>query len=104
TLAALIVSRFFIIAIISLGASLLGSIANAPTRTPTAGMREAAATSGGLETVVAGIALLSLACFAPWVLWRLLAPVEGAMDAALEGATRRPTAAASHPHLRDVKG
>ena len=101
TLTALIFSKFFIVAVISLGASLLGSIANAPTRTPTAGMREAAATSG-LETVVAGIALISLACFAPWVLWRLLAPVEGAMDTALEGATRRPTAAASHPHVRDL--
>jgi len=86
TLAALILSKVFIVGVISLGASMLSG-----------------ATQGAsLETVVAGVALLALATFAPWALWRLLAPVEGAMDSALEGATRHTSAAVSRPQVSSV--
>jgi hypothetical protein len=78
TLAALLLSKVFIVATISLGASMLSGVG----------------AGAGLESVVAGVALLGLATFAPWVLWRLLAPVEGALEVALEGAARLPMAAA----------
>ena len=88
TLAALILSKVFIVAVISLGASMVSG-----------------ATEGAsLETVVTGVALLGLATFAPWVLWRLLAPVEGAMDSALEGATRHTSSAVARPQVSTVSG
>ncbi len=67
-LAALIVSKFFIVAVISLGASMLSAVAGA----------------GGLEAVIAGSALLMLATFMPWTVWRMLAPVESAVDMAMD--------------------
>lgn len=75
-LAALILSKFFIVAVISLGASILGG-----------GGGPGAA--GGLEAVIAGVSLIALATFAPWLLWRALAPVEGAAVLAMAGAGRR---------------
>ncbi|MPZ87161.1 MAG: hypothetical protein GEU81_03610, partial [Nitriliruptorales bacterium] len=76
-LAALILSKFFIVAVISLGASILG------------GVDGGAGAGGGLEAVIAGVSLIALATFAPWLLWRALAPVEGAAILALAGAGRR---------------
>lgn len=80
-LAALILSKFFIVAVISLGASLLGG----------GGAGATGAGGGGLEAVIAGVSLIALATFAPWLLWRALAPVEGAAVLALAGAGRGST-------------
>jgi hypothetical protein len=80
-LTALILSKFVIVAVISLAAGAL-------------------TTGDGLNDVLAGAALLLLAAFAPFVILRLVPVVEAGMIGHLEGMSRRPvaatTSAASH--------
>ncbi len=68
-LAALVLSKFAIVAVLSLGAAALGQ-----------------STHGGLAGLLAGVALLVLGAFAPWALLRLLPLAEVASSSA--GALR----------------
>jgi hypothetical protein len=74
-LAALILSKFVIVAVISLAAGALAS-------------------GQGLDAVLAGAALLLTAAFAPFVLLRLVPMAEAGVIGHLEGLERRPVAAA----------
>jgi hypothetical protein len=80
-LASLIVSKFVIVAVISLAA---GALANGQ----------------GLDVVLAGAALLLTAGFAPFVLLRLVPMAEAGVISHLEGLERRPVAAAAGGALR----
>jgi hypothetical protein len=75
TIAALILSKFVIVTILSLAVSALGS--------GTAG------SDGGFATVLAGGALLLLAAFSPFVLLRLVPMVEAGAVQQLESARHR---------------
>lgn len=75
-LVALILSKFVIVAIISLAGSAL-------------------ADGDGLDAVLAGAALMLMAGFAPFVLLRLVPIAEAGVIGQLEGLERRPVAAAS---------
>ncbi len=74
-LVALILSKFIIVAIISLAGSAL-------------------AEGDGLDAVLAGAALMLMAGFAPFVLLRLVPIAEAGVIGQLEGLERRPVAAA----------
>jgi hypothetical protein len=76
-LVALILSKFVVVAVISLAASGLG-----------AGL--GAGPSDGLAAGLGGAALLLLAGFAPFVLLRLVPVVEAGVIAHMEGTSRRP--------------
>jgi hypothetical protein len=91
-LAALVLSKFVIVAVISLGASAVGQ------------------ENGGLRDVMAGAALLLVAGFAPFTLLRLVPVVEAAAIGHLEGLSRRPVNAAvstaalpSHPIIQQLR-
>ena len=75
TLAALVVAKLVIAAVLALAAGLLGS-------------------SSGVAGVVEGVALLAVAAGAPFVLLRLVPAVEAGAVAHLEGTARRPVGAA----------
>jgi hypothetical protein len=77
TLAALVLSKFVIVAVLSLGASQLG-----------------ADTGGGLANVLEGAAMLVLAACTPFTLLRLVPMVEQGTALQLEGARRRAQATA----------
>jgi hypothetical protein len=72
-LAALILSKFVIVAVLSLGVAMV-------------------ANGDGIDVAVSGGALLLLAAFAPFVVLRLAPVVEAAAIAHLEGIERRPLA------------
>jgi len=72
-LAALILSKFVIVAVLSLGVAMV-------------------ANGDGIDVAVSGGALLLLAAFAPFVVLRLAPVVETAAIAHLEGIERRPLA------------
>jgi hypothetical protein len=74
-LVALILSKFIIVAVISLAGGAL-------------------ARGGGLDAVLAGAALMLMAGFAPFVLLRLVPIAEAGVIGQLEGLERRPIAAA----------
>jgi hypothetical protein len=80
-LAALILSKFVIVAVISLAA---GALANGK----------------GLDAVLAGAALLLTAAFAPFVLLRLVPMAEAGVINHLEGLERRPLTAAGGGAVR----
>ncbi len=71
TLAALVLSKLVIAAVLALAAGLLGS-------------------SSGTAGVVEGVALLAVAAFAPFALLRLVPVVEAGAMSHLEGLARRP--------------
>jgi hypothetical protein len=75
-LAALILSKFVIVAVLSLGVAMVG-------------------TSDGVDVALSGGALLLLAGFAPFVVLRLAPIVEAAAIGHLEGIERRPVARAA---------
>ncbi len=75
TLAALVLSKLVIAAVLALAAGLLGD-------------------SSGVAGVVEGIALLAVAAFAPFALLKLVPAVEAGAAAHLEGLNRRPFQAA----------
>ena len=80
TLAALVLSKLVIAAVLALAAGLLGS-------------------SSGLAGVVEGIALLAVAAFAPFALLKLVPAIEAGAAAHLEGLGRRPVHAARAPRF-----
>jgi len=91
TLVALILGKFVIVSVLSLAAGALagGTGAAAPaggagssgTAAPTAG--------GGFAAVLGGAALLLLAAFSPWALFRLLPFLEAGAVGHLEGLSQR---------------
>lgn len=90
TLAALVLSKLVIVAVLSLAA---GALAGGTGSTPTG----AAHSGGGFASVLAGAALLLLAAFAPWSLFRLLPFLEAGAVGHLEGLGQRARNQASVP-------
>jgi hypothetical protein len=85
TLTALILSKFVIVATLSLAASAVGS--------GTAGTGDAGA---GFASVLAGAALLVLATFVPFSILRLIPMVEAGAVGHLDGVRQRATAGLTH--------
>lgn len=80
-LSAVILSKFVIVAVMSLAAGALNvDVAD-----------------DGYAAVVSGAAMMSLAAFAPYVLLRFIPVFEAGMSSQLEGTIRRPTAAVASP-------
>jgi hypothetical protein len=77
-LVALILAKFVIVAVISLGTALIGD------------------RSDGLQVTVSGAAVLLMAGFAPFALLRMVPLVEASVISHMEGMERRPFAAAAH--------
>jgi hypothetical protein len=82
TLAALVLSKLVIVAVLSLA---VGALAGGIGSTPSG----ASASGGGFASVLAGAALLLLAAFAPWSLFRLLPFLEAGAVGHLEGLSQR---------------
>ncbi len=82
TLAALILGKVVVVAVLSLAA---GALAGGVGATPSG----AAAPDGRVSSVLTGAALLLLAAFAPWSLFRLLPFVEAGAVGHLEGVAAR---------------
>lgn len=74
SLAALILAKFVIVATLTLGAGAMGSVS-------------------GVDQLAAGAAILFVAAFAPFVLFRMVPVVEAAAIAHLDGLSRRPARA-----------
>ena len=82
TLAALVLSKLVIVSVLSLAA---GALAGGTGSTPTG----ASGPGGGFASVLGGAALLLLAAFAPWSLFRLLPFLESGAVGHLEGLAQR---------------
>ncbi len=82
TLAALVLSKLVIVAVLSLA---VGALASGTGSTPSG----AAASGGGFASVLGGAALLLLAALAPWSLFRLLPFLEAGAVGHLEGLSQR---------------
>jgi hypothetical protein len=93
TLVALILSKFVIVSVLSLAA---GALAGGSGSSPS-GSAGSAAGGGSFTDVLGGAALLLLAAFAPWALFRLLPFLEAGAVGHLEGAGRRSVQAAIGP-------
>ncbi|HUE06793.1 MAG TPA: hypothetical protein VMP41_05165 [Acidimicrobiales bacterium] len=85
TLAALILSKFVIVAVLSLAA---GAVASGASGAPN---------SGGFNAVLAGGALLVMATFVPFAILRLIPAVEAGAVGHLEGLRQRGSAAVTGP-------
>jgi len=94
TLAALVLSKLVIVAVLSLA---VGALAGGTGSTPSG----ASGPGGGFASVLAGAALLLMAAFAPWSLFRLLPFLEAGAVGHLEGLTHRARHRASAP-ARDL--
>ena len=93
TLAALVLGKVVIVAVLSLAAgALAGGTGSTPAGTPAA--------DGRFSSVLAGAALLLLAAFAPWSLFRLLPFIEAGAVGHLEGLAGR----ARHRMAAPAKG
>jgi type IV secretion system protein TrbL len=79
TLIALILSKFVIVAIISLAVAAMGRP-----------LTESGGDGGGVGTVVGGASLLLLAAFSPFALFKLIPLAESSSIGHLEGMERRP--------------
>ena len=79
-LAAFILSKWVIVAILSMAAAGLGN-------------GEVSEGARGFAPVVTGLALMLMACFAPWALLRVIPVAEVAVAAGFEGMSRRPVRA-----------
>jgi len=90
TLAALVLAKLVIVAVLSLAA---GALAGGAGSTPSG----ASASGGGFSSVLGGAALLLLASFAPWSLFRLLPFLEAGAVGHLEGLTQRARHQAAVP-------
>jgi hypothetical protein len=90
TLVALILGKFVIVTVLSLAA---GALAAGTGSTPSG----ASSAGGGITAVLAGAALLFLAAFSPWVLFRLLPFVEAGAVGHLEGLSQRAHHTATAP-------
>jgi len=82
TLAALVLGKLVIVAVLSLAA---GALAGGTGTTPSGG----SSAGGGFASVLGGAALLLLAAFAPWSLFRLLPFLEAGAVGHLEGLSQR---------------
>jgi len=82
TLAALVLSKLVIVSVLSLAA---GALAGGTGSNPAG----ASGPGGGFASVLGGAALLLLAAFAPWSLFRLLPFLEAGAVGHLEGLTQR---------------
>jgi hypothetical protein len=91
TLAALILSKFVIVATLSLAA---GAVASGASGSPG---------SGGFNAVLAGGALLVMATFVPFAILRLIPAIEAGAVGHLEGLRQRGSAAVTGP-LRSAAG
>jgi hypothetical protein len=83
TLAALVLSKLVVVAVLSLAASAMAG-----------GLGLGAPNSGGFTSVITGVALLALASLAPFTLLRLVPAVEAGAVSHLEGARHRLVGAA----------
>ncbi len=90
TLAALVLSKLVIVAVLSLAA---GALAGGTGSIPSG----AAGSGGGFASILGGAALLLLAAFAPWSLFRLLPFLEAGAVGHLEGLTHRARHQAAAP-------
>lgn len=98
TLAALVLSKLVIVAVLSLAA---GALAGGSGSTPSGASGASGSTgSGGFAAVLGGAALLLLAAFAPWSLFRLLPFLEAGAVGHLEGLGQR----ARHQAATPVRG
>jgi hypothetical protein len=101
TLVALILSKFVIVSVLSLAAgALAGGTGSTPAGSGTAAAGPNAGSNagqGGFTDVLGGAALLMLAAFAPWALFRLLPFLEAGAVGHLEGAGRRTSQTALGP-------
>jgi hypothetical protein len=88
TLAALILSKFVIVAVLSLAAGAVASGASGSS---------GSSNSGGFNAVLAGGALLVLATFVPFAILRLIPAVEAGAVGHLEGLRQRGTGAVTGP-------
>jgi hypothetical protein len=94
TLAALILGKFVIVSVLSLA---VGALAGGSGSTPAGSTGAGAGDHGSFSDVLGGAALLMLAAFAPWALFRLLPFLEAGAVSHLEGAGRRTLQAATGP-------
>ena len=85
TLAALILSKFVIVAVLSLAAGAVASGASG------------SANSGGFNAVLAGGALLVLATFVPFAILRMIPAIEAGAVGHMEGLRQRGTGVVSGP-------
>ena len=92
TLAALVLGKLVIVAVLSLAA---GALADGAGTTPSG----AASSGGGFASVLGGAALLLLAALAPWSLFRLLPFLEAGAVGHLEAAGQRARHLAAAPSL-----
>ncbi len=90
TLAALVLGKLVIVAVLSLAA---GALAGGTGSTPSG----AASSGGGFASVLGGAALLLLAALAPWSLFRLLPFLEAGAVGHLEGVSQRARHLAAAP-------
>ena len=90
TLAALVLGKLVIVAVLSLAA---GALSGGTGSTPSG----AASSGGGFASVLGGAALLLLAALAPWSLFRLLPFLEAGAVGHLEGVSQRARHLAAVP-------
>ena len=88
TLAALILSKFVIVAVLSLAAGAVSS--------GVAGGGASGSEGAGIQGILAGGALLLMATFTPFAILRLIPAVEAGAVGHLEGLRQRGVAAATH--------
>ena len=91
TLVALILGKFVIVSVLSLA---VGALAGGTGSTPSGA---AAGSGGGFTAVLGGSALLLLAAFAPWAVFRLLPFVEAGASGHLEALSHRAGRTATVP-------
>jgi hypothetical protein len=90
TLVALILGKFVIVSVLSLGAgALAGGTGSSPSATSAGGAGSAPGGGGGFGAVLGGAALLLLSAVAPWALFRLLPFLEAGAIGHLEGVSHR---------------
>jgi hypothetical protein len=90
TLVALILGKFVIVSVLSLGAgALAGGTGSSPSAAGAGGTGSAPGGGGGFGAVLGGAALLLLSALAPWALFRLLPFLEAGAIGHLEGVSHR---------------
>ena len=93
TLVALVLGKFVIVSVLSLAA---GALAGGTGSTPS-GAPSGSGGGGGFTSVLGGAALLLLAAFAPWAVFRLLPFVEAGAAGHLEALSHRAGRTATVP-------
>ncbi len=90
TLVALILGKFVIVSVLSLGAgALAGGTGSGPSAAGAGAAGSAPGGGGGFGAVLGGAALLLLSALAPWALFRLLPFLEAGAIGHLEGVSQR---------------